>query len=78
MTVEHVKAWKVTEENTLILKNISGEAEATFKSCPGWVLIEDWSERPRFLLMPESVFHTYYPNLEFTELSIDSREIQGV
>lgn len=65
------KAWKITEDNTGILKNISSVDEDTFKQNIGWVLVEDWSERPRFLLLPERIFHDYYPNLELTLLSID-------
>jgi hypothetical protein len=65
------KAWKVTEANPGVLHNISNVDEQAFIQNIGWVLVEDWSEKPRFLLMPERIFHDIYPKVEFTELEVD-------
>lgn len=65
------KAWKVTEFNGDILALISGVSDSVFEANIGWVLVEDWSEHPRFLLMPERIFKDYYPKLELTLLLVD-------
>jgi len=71
MANQETKAWKVTEKNTNLLHHISGVDERAYTTNIGWILVEDWSERPRFLIMPESVFARHYPNLELTTLKVD-------
>lgn len=71
MTNYETRAWKVTEKNTEVLHHISNVTDIAFKKNIGWILVEDWSERPRFLIMPERTFKTIYPKVELTLLKVD-------
>lgn len=65
------KAWKVTEENTKVLANMTGRPEQTFKANLGWYLVEDWSYNPRFHLMPPRIFERNYPKILPSVLKVD-------
>jgi hypothetical protein len=62
------KAWKVALANVSVLSMISGIPATTFLVSQGWILVEDWSCSPRFLLMPDTVFGEDYAGVALTEL----------
>jgi hypothetical protein len=57
------KAWLVTEYNTKLLANISPFPEKTLLANPFWVIVEDWIQHPRFLILPFKEFRRAYPDL---------------
>lgn len=74
MTISDIKAWKITEKNKKLLARISGSDEYVFSRNIGWVLVEDWYENPRFIILPLAIFKQTYPTLELTILKIDEAE----
>lgn len=69
--IPEVKATLVTEANANLLSIISGIEERAFKANKGWVLVEDWNQRKRFVLIPRASFKAAYPKVVLTTTLLD-------
>lgn len=67
-----VKAIVVTSKNANLLSIISGIEERAFTANLGWVLVEDWNVKKRFMLMPKASFKAAYPNVAPTATLLDN------
>ena len=72
MAPVHVtRAYRITEKNADTLHYISGIAKKTFTANIGWVLVEDWNQSKRFIVIPYSSFKASYPKQELERMKID-------
>lgn len=58
-----VKYWEILENRVDLLSRISGVPKKTFSENLGWMLVEDWSKEPRYLIIPKYVFKLHYLDL---------------